>query len=128
MSTFLIDTNAYAAHFKGDARITALFEQAEALVFPFVVIAELLAGFKVGSREAENRTRLYEILGSSRISILYPDIGTNEFYALIFSELRSKDMPIPTNDLWIAALAKQHSLPVCTLDRHFSGINDIVII
>ncbi|MDP4200431.1 MAG: type II toxin-antitoxin system VapC family toxin [Bacteroidota bacterium] len=128
MSALLIDTNAYAAHFRGDARITALFEQAELLVFPFVVVAELLSGFKLGSREAENRKSLFALLDSSDTSILYPDDETSEYYASIFAELRSKGLPIPTNDLWIAALALQRNLPLCTLDKHFSMIGDLLIV
>jgi predicted nucleic acid-binding protein len=30
--------------------------------------------------------------------------------------------PIPTHDLWIAALAIQHDLALCTSDAHFQHI------
>ena len=36
-----------------------------------------------------------------------------------------EDMRIPTNDIWIASLAVQHSLPLYTRDRHFDNIPQI---
>jgi tRNA(fMet)-specific endonuclease VapC len=40
------------------------------------------------------------------------DETTAERYAEIREELRRKGRPIPANDLWIAALARQHALPL----------------
>jgi predicted nucleic acid-binding protein len=34
--------------------------------------------------------------------------------------------PIPTNDIWIAALAMQHGLPLYTRDAHFSSVAGLV--
>jgi len=33
--------------------------------------------------------------------------------------------PIPTNDLWIAALCRQHSLSLLSRDRHFDLVAGI---
>jgi predicted nucleic acid-binding protein len=40
-------------------------------------------------------------------------------YAEITLELKRKGKPIPTNVVWIAALCRQHSLPLLSRDRHF---------
>lgn len=37
-------------------------------------------------------------------------------------QLRNQGTPIPTNDLWIAALVMQHNLVLCSRDRHFTHL------
>jgi predicted nucleic acid-binding protein len=37
-------------------------------------------------------------------------------------ELKRAGTPIPSNDVWIAALCRQHSLPVVSRDRHFDAV------
>ena len=106
MISLLVDTNTYTAFWKADREIAAIFEFADRLIFPFISVGELLAGFKLGNREQENRSRLDDLLSLDRAETLYPDRQTAECYASIFSELRRKGTPIPTNDIWIAALAK----------------------
>jgi len=56
------------------------------------------------------------------VEVLCPDLATTAVYARIFVELRQQGTPIPTNDLWIAALALQHDLTLCTKDAHFQHI------
>jgi predicted nucleic acid-binding protein len=40
-------------------------------------------------------------------------------------QLRRQGTPIPTNDLWIAALVLQHDLVLCARDRHFDHLPQI---
>jgi tRNA(fMet)-specific endonuclease VapC len=40
-------------------------------------------------------------------------------YGAVFRQLRKQGSPIPTNDMWIAALVLQHSLVLCARDAHF---------
>jgi tRNA(fMet)-specific endonuclease VapC len=47
---------------------------------------------------------------------------TTHHYAAIGIKLRQAGTPIPTNDLWIAALCRQHHLPVLSRDRHFDAV------
>lgn len=53
------------------------------------------------------------------------DSTTARHYADIRSELRSAGRPIPENDIWIAALARQHHLPIVSRDEHFDGISGV---
>jgi predicted nucleic acid-binding protein len=55
------------------------------------------------------------------------DEGTSERYAVILDSLRSGGIPIPTNDVWIAASAMQHGLRVATTDRHFRKVSQILV-
>jgi predicted nucleic acid-binding protein len=50
---------------------------------------------------------------------------TTHHYAAISVELRQAGKPIPTNDLWIAALCRQHGLPLLSRDRHFDAVPGI---
>jgi len=43
-------------------------------------------------------------------------------------ELRDKGKPVPTNDLWIAAIARQIDCPIFTCDKHFQYIKGVKII
>ena len=55
------------------------------------------------------------------------DDETSEYYAQVFSELRQKGRPIPSNDLWLAASALQHGLALATYDEHFSNISGLLL-
>jgi len=41
------------------------------------------------------------------------------------SNSKKAGTPIPENDIWIAALAKQHQLPVLSNDKHFDLVKSI---
>ena len=42
--------------------------------------------------------------------------------ASIRGELKRGGRPIPGNDVWIAALARQHSMPVLSREEHFDYV------
>jgi tRNA(fMet)-specific endonuclease VapC len=62
---------------------------------------------------------------SPRVKIFTIDEKTSEYYALIYSQLRKKGKPIPTNDIWIAATAIQHDLILFTYDSDFKSIENL---
>jgi tRNA(fMet)-specific endonuclease VapC len=72
--------------------------------------------------EAQNRGELDLFLASSRVLLHNIDRATAEHYADIFAALRAAGTPIPTNDIWIAASARQHALPVFSFDAHFTKV------
>ena len=45
----------------------------------------------------------------------------------IIATLYKKGKPIPTNDVWIAAIAKQHGFTLITRDKHFNETEDLII-
>lgn len=59
---------------------------------------------------------------SPRVAVLGPDQGTARHYAEIYAALRAVGFPIPTNDIWIAALTRQHRLVLLTFDTHFAAV------
>ena len=114
-----LDTNRYTDLCRGLSDVVALVERAEVVLLPFVVVGELRAGFSMGRRGAENERVLRQFLGKSGVAVLFADDQTTHHYAAAYRLLRQRGTPIPTNDLWIAALALQHDLALCARDRHF---------
>ena len=102
-------------------------QQLDEIGFPVVSIGELLAGFLGGVREAKSRSELSRFLASSRIRVLNIDQETAEFYGGIVQALKRAGTPIPTKDVWIAALAQRHGLPVYTNDVHFKVVPGLVL-
>lgn len=127
MKKILLDTNGYAAFKGNDPMAVEIIRSVDYIGLCAVVLGELLGGFKGGSREKKNIEELNEFLDSPRVYLLRMDEETAEFYAKIYSDLRKKGKPIPSNDMWVAASAMQHGLAVFTLDEHFSKIEGIIL-
>lgn len=125
MRGVLVDTNAYSAFRMGRPEAVEIFRHAPLIVLSSVVLGEILAGFAAGSREESNREQLAQFLTSERVQVFPVDSGTSESYARLYLTLRKKGAPIPTNDLWIAATARQHGLAIFTYDRHFRDIEGV---
>jgi tRNA(fMet)-specific endonuclease VapC len=123
-----LDTNAYTDLVRGLEMRVRQVNEAERVCLPFVVLAELRAGFAVGSKGAENEGILQLFLRSPKVTVLYPDANTVSSYAQIYKQLRLAGKMIPANDLWVAAIAVQHNLMLLTSDAHFdhvAGLNPV---
>ena len=114
-----LDTNRYTDFMRGEETVAQTLELARSIVVPFIVVAELRAGFVAGTRVKANEVLLSEFLEEHDVSILFPDVETVNHYVGLFGELRRAGKMIPVHDLWIAALCVQHSLILCTRDAHF---------
>jgi len=120
-----IDTNRYTDFARGDDEAVERIRLAQRVYLPFVVVAELRAGFLCGSRSERNEANLTRFLDSPRVDVLYPDEQTTHQYARLFRQLRAQGSPIPTNDLWTAALTVQHGLHLFARDTHFDHLPQI---
>jgi predicted nucleic acid-binding protein len=121
----LIDTNAYSAFMLGDAAVVEVVAHAERICLSSIVLGELLGGFAAGTREAKNRGELARFLDSPRVEVVPVTARTADSYALVYSGLRRKGRPIPTNDLWIAASALEHGAALLSRDAHFGQIEGL---
>lgn len=121
-----IDTNRYVDLCKGVAETVAILETADALILPFVVLAELRAGFLLGRRQVENERALNGLLLKDGVEVVYADDQTTHHYASVFRQLRRQGTPIPTNDMWLAALVLQHNVALHARDRHFDHLPQLV--
>lgn len=125
-SNLALDTNAYSDWQRG-IRWQKTVSRARLVLLPFVVVAELRAGFAAGDKSRENSRNLDAFLSSSSVRMLYPDDTTLTLYGKLFAELRRQGTPIATNDLWIAALCVQHNLPLATSDNHFGYVAPLIL-
>jgi tRNA(fMet)-specific endonuclease VapC len=121
-----LDTNRYVDLCRSVPETVTLLEEAEAIVLPFVVIAELRAGFAHGRRQAENERTLRRFLLKDGVQAVFPDDQTTHHYAAIFLQLRKQGTPIPTNHMWLAALVLQHNLVLHDRDEHFDHLPQVV--
>ena len=121
----LLDTNRLSDALAMLDEVIGNLESAEAVYVPVVALGEIRSGFAAGRRAAENETRLQWFLSQDGISSLGIDAPISHRYAEIHRALRSRGRPIPTNDLWIAAIALEHGLVVYTRDAHFAKVPGI---
>lgn len=126
MRPILIDTNAYVAFKRGEKCILEIVQYAETLALSPIVIGELLSGFECGNKVKKNRDELMQFLQSSRIKFFSITPDTANFYSQIYSSLRNKAKPIPSNDMWIAAQALENGCILCSFDKHFKAIEGLV--
>ena len=122
----LLDTNAYTLLMRGQNEVGQLVRRARELLVSAVVIGELMAGFRCGTRLGQNLDSLRSFLDSPRVSIVEVGHVTADRYSRISAALRAKGRPIPTNDVWIAAHAMETGADLVSADQHFRHIDGIV--
>ena len=123
-----IDTNRYVDFCRGLPEAVSVIRESEKIVVPYIVLGELRAGFLCGSKGLQNERLLVRFLNSSRVEVVFPDEDTTHHYARLFQQLKKQGTPLPTNDIWLAALAWQHNLRLFTRDEHFQKIPQIVLV
>lgn len=123
-----LDGNRYEDLCRGDLEVAGVLEAADRIYLPFVVLAELRAGFAAGTRGAENEQVLQRFLRKPGVEALYAGEETTRVYAGLYRQLRRQGTPIPINDLWIAALVVEHNLALHTRDRHFHHLSQLYIV
>jgi tRNA(fMet)-specific endonuclease VapC len=113
----ILDTNALSAAADGDPGVAAVLARAEQMTIPVIVLGEYRHGIAQSRNRASYENWLVGLLNDCMVLDIQEP--TTHYYAEITLELRRKGKPIPTNDIWIAALCRQHSLPLLSRDRHF---------
>jgi tRNA(fMet)-specific endonuclease VapC len=116
-AALILDTNALSAAADHEPSALEIVARAEHLAVPVIVLGEYRLGIAQSRHRASYESWLREWVSS--VTLLDVDDETSRSYAILGLELKKKGKPIPTNDLWIAALCRQHSLPLLSRDRHF---------
>ena len=119
----ILDTNAVSALLGGDPALAERLANADHHHLPVIVIGEYRYGL-LRSRHRRNLALLLDSLVRESI-VLRVDETTAQTYAEVRDELRAHGRPIPENDVWIAALARQHDEPVVSRDRHFDAVKGL---
>ncbi len=121
----LLDTNAYSAMVQGHDNVCALVRMSERVLLSMVVLGELLAGFRGGTRFEKNRRELDEFLESPYVQDIPVTQTTADRFGRIWAGLQAMRHPIPTNDIWIAAHAMETGADLVSFDRHFQEVEGL---
>ena len=119
----IVDTNALSAAANDDLAVVAILTRADQMAIPVVVLGE----YRYGIAQSRHRATYEGWLAGLLRDCVVLDINepTAQHYAEITLDLKRKGKPIPTNDLWIAALCRQHSLPLLSRDRRFDQVTGL---
>ena len=121
----LPDSNAYSNYSRGNQRIGEIMWAADEIFMSAIVVGELLAGYRGGSRFEINSAELRSFLANPNVSVVPVSAATADYYAIISASLRAKGRPIPTNDIWIAAHAMETGADLVSADSHFENVDEI---
>ena len=122
----LLDTNIVIAHFRNDPELGQKLAQAHTLYLPWTVLGELY----YGAYKSDHRTKTLRQVRTflNAVVQLTPSETTAELYGQTKSVLATAGTPIPENDIWIAAIAKEHRLPLVTRDDHFAKVTGLTVL
>lgn len=123
-----LDTNVYTAYMRGAAEVRAKVRAAQRVVLPVAAVAELLHGFRHGTRYDKHRTQLEEFLASPFVEFHPATFETADRFGRVSAQLRRAGTPIPVNDVWIAAQAMESGAVLLTGDGHFERISGLAFI
>jgi predicted nucleic acid-binding protein len=119
----ILDTNGLSAFADGDTELGPVLMRVSEIAVPVIVLGEYKYGIRLSRKRASYERWLKEWMPHFRVLVV--DIFSAAEYAEIRDELKRSGRPIPTNDVWIAALARQHELPVISRDQHFDFVSGL---
>lgn len=119
----ILDTNALSAWAEGHAGVERPLRSSRRLILPSIVLGE----YYFGIRQSRHRRRYEDWLARNvpLVEVATITSATADAYADVRIELKQAGNPLPQNDVWIAALARQHAFPVLSNDQHFDSISGI---
>ena len=116
----ILDTNALSAFLKEDRAVLRCVDDAETFCLPVIVLGEYRYGLSGSKARAVLTARLDALVADATVLVI--DELTTRVYATVRAELKAAGTPIPENDVWIAALVRQHHMPLLTRDGHFDHV------
>jgi len=119
----ILDTNALSAVLDGDSAMESIASSPGPFWLPVIVIGEYLYGLLSSKKRKKLESFFRQLVG--KCTVLEVDQHTSEAYAQIRFELKRKGRPIPDNDIWIAALSRQHDLQLVSSDSHFDAVDGL---
>jgi tRNA(fMet)-specific endonuclease VapC len=122
----LLDTSVVIPYFKGDPALHSSFVNSRSLFLPLTVLGELHCGANLSQDPAKHLAQINRFL--SAVVLLPPTISTASHYGRIRAQLAQAGTPTPENDIWIAALALEHQLPLAARDIHFDRIAGLQVL
>lgn len=122
----LLDTRAYILFKQNHFDVVETIVRAKFILISPIMLGELMFGFRNGHRFKENLAELNTFLEHEIVELAHIGKITSDRYSRIAAQLKSKERPIPSNDIWIAAQSIEHGAELITADRHFDQIDGLV--
>jgi tRNA(fMet)-specific endonuclease VapC len=119
-----LDTNAYS-DWRRASEWHEILSIADRILLPVPVLGELYHGFRKGRRNRDNCNKLHAFLTEPQVLVAETTHRTAGIYGDFLYHLQKRATPIPTNDIWIAAVAYEHSATLLTRDNHFVNLPQI---
>ena len=124
--SYILDANVVIDLLKGKENVAFEIDKSKAVYIPVFALGELYLGAESSNRIQYHLDQINAFLTIANV------LNTSDNTALIYGEMKSdlkrKGTPIPENDIWIAALAKEHEMPIVTRDKHFKNLPDIKLV
>jgi tRNA(fMet)-specific endonuclease VapC len=122
LNRICLDTSAYSHFKRGDNAVVEIIVGARHVQVPVIVLGELRAGFRQGDRAEDNERELQRFLRNTVVEVVGIDDEASAIYADLVVDLRRAGTPLPSNDIWIAAVAVREGATVVTYDDHFAHL------
>ena len=119
----MLDTNALSAWAEADTALLRVLPKDRLWYLPVVALGEFLFGIRRSRERAKLERWIEEV--KATCAVVAVDAETAEHYADIREALRAAATPLPENDVWIAALCRQHHLAVASRDGHFDKVRGL---
>ena len=119
----ILDTHALSGWADGDRELERVLAAQEVLALPVIVLGEYRFGLSGSKLQRALEPKLAEL--ERLVRVLDITRSTAQIYAVIRAELKRSGTPIPSNDTWIAALAREHQLRIISRDAHFDLVAGI---
>jgi tRNA(fMet)-specific endonuclease VapC len=113
------------ALFAQDTEVQDRLQSGIEIYVPVIVVGELFYGLNKSRYYDSNLRKIEDFLQT--VTILNCDEATARQYGGIKQNLKDKGTPLPENDIWIAAIAKQHDLMLVSRDSHFEKVSGLTI-
>jgi len=122
----VLDTSAVVAALR---RVPGMMERmrgAEELLVPLIALGELEYGANLATPPERQREAVRVFMEGA--TLLLPTARTAAEYGRVKLALKTAGLPIPENDIWIAACALEHGLPLATRDAHFARVPGLTVL
>jgi len=119
----ILDTNALSAVADNEPLAIRKFSEAAGIELPVIVLGEYRFGVAQSRDRDEYERWLQQLIAATCVLPVNEDTASH--YAQIRAELKEAGPPISSNDLWIAALCRQHHLPLMSQDKHFDSVQNL---
>ena len=119
----LLDTNALSAWAKDDPALFRVLRPDRPWFLSSITLGEYCYGLLKSVRRASLEQWLE--VTESLCTVLSPDAQTARYYAALRAGIDRRGQMSPYHDLWIAALAQQHRLPIVSRDTDFDRMPNV---